>query len=111
MRPIYAEEIEIIGRIDGSLVCQMRWRDHVWEQDLPRGFDRWDQKAISHHLGTEVIPNLYLKLLKAQQQALSDPATAGDDCIARIEYDEKDTDALNRAQAKRERKANKLHLV
>lgn len=108
---VYTEEIEILGNIDGTLVCQLRWRDHVWEQPLPRGFDRWPSVEMRSHLENHIIPLLRLDLLKAQHEALSDPASAGDDCIPLVVRDEDDIGRLNSAQAKRDRKGAKLTLL
>lgn len=107
----YTEEIQIVGNIDGTLVCQLHWRDHCWEEPLPRGFDRWPMAEVRSHLESQVVPVLRLKLLEAQREALSDPATAGDDCIPLIRYDERDIQAIEKAQEKRDRKASKLTLV
>lgn len=116
MKPKYEETIEVIGRIDGSLVCTLTWREHTFTYDLPKGFDRWTPTEYKALLKNKVIPELRLKLLSLQKKLLDDapaeePVKSLEDFLPRIEYSEQDIDKLNKAQAKRERKAAKLKAV
>ncbi len=107
MKAIYDEEIEVIGRIDGTLVVQLRWRDKAWEEELPRDIGCWPIHEQKTHMAPIVI-RLRLKLLEAQKEALSDPATTADDCVARIQYDDGDLERMEAAKRKRDRKAGKI---
>lgn len=108
MKPRYEENIEIIPKIDGTLLVSLTWRDHSFQEELPRAADRWPEKEFRRYLKDIVIPRLRLQLLKVQKEALETGTAPVEACLPAAELDQNDLDAMNRAESKRERKAAKL---
>ncbi len=108
LKPKYEETIEIIPKIDGTLLCSLSWREHTFQEELPRGCDRWPEKEFKAHMQSFVIPRLRLQLLKVQRAALEEAEVPPEACVAMAELDLGDVDSLQKAGKKRERKAAKL---
>lgn len=108
MKPKYEEAIEIIAKIDGTLLAMLTWRDHTFHEELPRGFDRWPEAEFKSHLRSFVIPKLRLALLKVQREALEAGSVPVEECVPVMEYSDRDMEALRKAEEKRERKTVKL---
>lgn len=108
MKPKYEERIEIIPKIDGDLVATLTWREHIFQEILPRGIDRWPEVEFKSHLKNHVIPRLRLELLKAQRQALDDGSVPVEECVPVAEYTDADMQKLQIAQDKRDRRSAKL---
>ncbi len=108
MRPKYEETIEIIPKVDGTLVVSLSWRDHTFTEDLPRNIDLWPAAEYKNHIKSFVIPKLRLQLLKVQKNVLETEPELAENLTPHIELDQNDVDNMNKAQAKRDRKAAKL---
>ncbi len=113
MKPKYEEHIGIIPRLDGTLVVSLTWRSHVFQEELPRGSDRWTEREFKSHMRDIVIPKLRLRLLKVQRDTLADvkPEDATktlDNFLPAIEYSEQDVINIKKAHAKRARKSKKI---
>lgn len=113
MKPRYEENIEILAKLDGSLLCVLSWRHHTFQEELPRACDTWPIGEFRRYLKIKVIPKLRLQLLQAQKahiEATKDVAEAAA-CLPEKVLDQRDVDTLAKAQAKRERKAVKLKVL
>lgn len=108
MKPKYEESIEVIAKIDGSMLAVLTWREHTFHEELPRGIDRWPEAEFKSHMRSFVIPKLRLELLKVQREALEAGTVPVEECVPIAEYTPGDMDALGKAQEKRDRKAVKL---
>lgn len=108
MKPRYDESIEIIPKIDGTLLVSLTWREQSFQEELPRGIDRWPPAEFKRYIKDIVIPKLRLQLLKAQRSALDDGTAPVEACLPAAELDQHDVDSINKAEAKRQRKAAKI---
>lgn len=108
MKPKYEEKIAIIPKLDGSLVCVLSWREHKFQQVLPRGIQDWNKDEFKRHISNIVIPKLRLELLKVQKEALEMGDAQPEECVATLEVSREDADRIAGANLKRERKQLKL---
>lgn len=110
MKAKYSEAVEIISKLDGSLRCQLRWQDRVWEEALPRNIERWPMVEFKAHVAG-VTQRLRLEMLKAQREALDTGKIDPELCLPTVEMSATDADKFARAREKRARKAEKLKIV
>ncbi len=111
MKAKYEETIEIIPKLDGTLVVCLKWRDKSWQEDLPRNIQMRSEKTFKDYLRRGPIPRLRLQLLEAQKAALKAGDAAPEECVPILEVTEAEAARMAAAQAKRQRKAGKLQLV
>lgn len=111
------DALAIVRRPDGSLFARVAAGDKIWTHDLPLGFETWDGGEQRSHLGRFVVP-----WLKSKAEAWRrDPAftegtehsvpliaehkTVSGEEVKSVERQEQKLDA---AEAKREKRRNKL---
>lgn len=111
MKPKYDEKVEIIPKLDGTLVCSISWNGLTFQEDLPKGIDRWSKAEFKSHLTSFIIPKLRVQLLKAQKAALDDGSVEPADCFSVIELSAQDIDRINKAEEKRAKRAAKRKLA
>lgn len=100
----YEEDIEIIPKLDGTLVAQVQWRGQSFQEALPRGIQTWTKAEFKAHLRRFVVPKLRLFVLKAQRQALDEEGVNPEDIIVTRELSSSEVLKMQSAEEKRQRK-------
>jgi len=98
------EEVEIIGKKDGTFVARLMWKSVCVETPLPPGFETWSDEEQRAHLKRFIVPR-FKALIERARAGLRLQSQTGE-VIVQLEPDRI---RLERAAAKRKRKAQKLH--
>lgn len=105
--PQYEEEIEILPKLDGTFFAQVRWRGQTFQEELPRGIEKWSKDEFKAHLRRFVTPKLRLFVLKAQRAALEDGSAKPEDCLVTRHLTPEEANKIVAAEEKRKRRAER----